>query len=54
VIGEGEHRRLAGDKLWGDTQRLEGWGASRGPQTVAQRLLQHSWSLVEMSWKLLR
>jgi len=37
VKGEGEHIRLVGDKLWGDTQRLEGRGASMGAQPVAQR-----------------
>ena len=35
--GEGEHIRLPGDKLWGDTQWLEGRGASMGPQPVAQK-----------------
>ena len=34
---EGEHIRLAYDKLWDGTQQLEGWGASTGPQPVAQR-----------------
>jgi len=28
---------LASDKPWGDTQLLEGRGASMGPQPVAQR-----------------
>jgi len=28
---------LAGNKLWGDTQWLEGRGASIDPQSVAQR-----------------
>jgi len=37
VKGEGEHIGPAGDKMWGDTQWLEGWGASTGPQPVAQR-----------------
>jgi len=37
VKGEGEYISLAGDKLWGDTQWLEGPGASMGPQPVAQR-----------------
>jgi len=32
-----EHIVLAGDRLSGDTQWLEGWGASTGPQPVAQR-----------------
>jgi len=35
--GEGEHIRLPGDKLWGDTQWLEERGASMGPQPVAQK-----------------
>jgi len=35
--GEGKHIRLACDKLWDDTQWLEGQGASTGPQTVAQK-----------------
>jgi len=35
--GERERIRLAGDKLWGDTQQLEGRGASTGPPPVAQR-----------------
>ena len=34
---EGEHIRLASDKLWSDAQRLEGWDASTGPQPPAQR-----------------
>jgi len=37
VQGEGEHIGPAGDKLWCDTQRLEGRDASTGPQPVAQR-----------------
>jgi len=37
VKEEGEHIRLASDKRWDDTQWLEGWGASTGPQPVAQR-----------------
>jgi len=37
VKGEGEHIRLACDKLWDDTQQLEGRGATMGPQLVAQR-----------------
>ena len=35
--GEGEHIRLACDKLWLDTQWLLGCDASMGPQPVAQR-----------------
>jgi len=31
VKGEGEHIRLVCDKLWEDTQCLEGLGASMGP-----------------------
>jgi len=37
VKGEGEHIRLACDKLWDDTQQLEGWGTIMGPQPVSQR-----------------
>ncbi|KAK4810175.1 hypothetical protein QYF61_010948 [Mycteria americana] len=33
--GEGDNIRLARDKLWDDTPRLEGQGASEGPQPVA-------------------
>jgi len=33
--GEGDNIRLAHDQLWGDTARLEGWVASKGPQPVA-------------------
>jgi len=57
VKGEGEHIRLADDNLWDDTQELEGWCASMGSQPVAQNhagSLQHSQSLVEMSWGFLR
>ena len=35
--GEREHIGPAGDILWGDTQWLEGQGASKGPQPFAQR-----------------
>jgi len=37
VKRQGEHIRLASDKLWCDTQWLEGRGVSTGPQPVAQR-----------------
>jgi len=37
VKGEGEPIRLASDRLGDDTQWLEGWGASRSPQPVAQQ-----------------
>jgi len=37
VKGEEEHIRLASDRLGEDTQWLEGWGASRSPQPVAQQ-----------------
>jgi len=37
VKGDGEHIRLADDKLWDDTQWLKGQGASTGPQLVAQK-----------------
>jgi len=37
VKGEEKHVRLASDKLWEDTQWLEGWGASKGPKPSAQR-----------------
>ena len=36
--GEGDNIRPACDKLWDDTPRLEGRGASEGPQPVALRL----------------
>ena len=54
--GEGEHIRLASDKLWGDEQLLEGWDASTGPQPVAQRHAGNTaaQSLVEVSCELLR
>ena len=35
--GEGDNIRLACEKLWDDTPRLEGRGASEGPQPVALR-----------------
>ena len=35
--GEGEHIRLACDKLWDDPPSLEGPGAIKGPQLVALR-----------------
>ena len=35
--GEGEPIRLASNTLGEDTQWLEGWGASRSPQPVAQQ-----------------
>ena len=35
--GEGEHSRPVCDKLWDEAQWLEEWGASMGPQPVAQR-----------------
>jgi len=35
VRGEGQRIGSAGDKLWGDTQWLEGRDASTGPQPVA-------------------
>jgi len=35
--GEGNNIRLACDKLWEDTPRLEGWDASKGPQPVPLR-----------------
>jgi len=51
VKGEGKHLRLAGDKLLGVTQWLEGWGASMGTQPVAQRSAEDTaeQSLAEMS-----
>jgi len=56
VKGEGEPIKLAGDHLWDNTHWLEGWGASMGPQPVAQRRAggTAAQSLVEMSWELLR
>jgi len=36
-IDRGEHIRLACDKLWDDTQLLEGQGGSMNPQPVVQR-----------------
>jgi len=35
--GEEQNTGLADDKIWGDTQWLEGWGASTSPQPVSQR-----------------
>jgi len=37
VKGEGENIGPVGDKLWGDTQWLEGRGTCTGPQPLAQR-----------------
>ena len=35
--GKGDSIRLARDKLWDDTPRLEGWDATKGPQPVDLR-----------------
>ena len=35
--GEGDNIRLACDKLWDDTPRLEGQGVREGPQPVVLR-----------------
>jgi len=35
--GEEDNIRLARDKLWDDTQWLEGQGTGEGPQSVALR-----------------
>jgi len=35
--GERDNIRLACNKLWDDTPRLEGWGAGKGPQPIALR-----------------
>jgi len=54
--GKGDNIRLACDKLWDDTPRLEGWGVSKGPQPVALRCAGYTaaHSLTEMSQGLLR
>ena len=54
--GEGEHIRLAGDKVWGDTHWLVERVASIGTQPGAQRLSGGiaAQSLVKARWELPR